>query len=842
MTTEDYDFRGNLLASRRQLACEYKATLDWSASPALEAETFTTSTTYDALNRPTSGTAPDKSVYRPVFNEAGLLETVRVDMRGSGTAASFVTNIEYDAKGRRVLIEYGNEVKTEYQHDPLTFRLRNLKTTRVSDQAVLQDLSYTYDPAGNITRIRDAAQQTLYFDNQVTAPLNDYTYDAAYRLIRAEGREHIGQASQPQTTPDDRFRVRLPHPGDGQAMRNYTERYEYDAVGNVTRLIHRAVDGNWSRRYTYDEPSLLDAGTNGNRLSATIVGANDVEPYGYDAHGNVTSMPHLPLMRWDFKDRLYATARQVVNGGAPETTYYLYDGADQRVRKVTERDSGTRKSERIYLGSFEVYREYGGDGEGTVLERETLHVMDDKQRIALVDTSTIDVDACEAPQRSLVRYQLANHLGSACLELDAAAQVISYEEYHPYGSTSYQAGRNAAEVSLKRYRYTGMERDEESGLEYHSARYYAPWIARWTSTDPAGLVDGPGLYSFAQDNPVNLRDVTGTDARAGTLVEFGPGLGQGHKLEQLHFFPESIQKKINPKWTRALSRQHKELVLLGSASLNRTVDKKLAKYAEGITSIRDEKHLLKIIHDVQDIWKDAGVSQDIVRDWAKSAYSTARKIGILKKPLPTGPSVLRRSRTGELSDAAKGSGLLGKVGKVAKVIAIAQGVLVAGDALADVFSGHPGRGAKKIATFAYDQTIGTVVDAAGLVKDAVEFLSDPLAGVRESLNQIKKMQDQQDAMLEDWLGGDDKNTPPVPPPAPSTPPPKTPQKPYRGTLAESLLLWTLAVGLAAKGSASNPEAVDPDVPEEKIDLGEIDCDAVDLDTLNDYIYSCTEVE
>ena len=43
-------------------------------------------------------------------------------------------------------------------------------------------------------------------------------------------------------------------------------------------------------------------------------------------------------------------------------------------------------------------------------------------------------------------------------------QIISYEEYYPYGSTSYQAGRSAAEVSLKRYRYTGKERDEENGV------------------------------------------------------------------------------------------------------------------------------------------------------------------------------------------------------------------------------------------------------------------------------------------------------------------------------------------------------------------------------------------
>src|SRR6202011_2633274 len=98
---------------------------------------------------------------------------------------------------------------------------------------------------------------------------------------------------------------------------------------------------------------------------------------------------------------------------------------------------------------------------------------------------------------SLIRYQFDNHLGSACLELDDNAAVISYEEYFPYGSTSYQARPNNADVSLKRYRYTGKERDEENGFYYHGARYYAPWLGRWTSADPAGIVDGINIYIYA---------------------------------------------------------------------------------------------------------------------------------------------------------------------------------------------------------------------------------------------------------------------------------------------------------------------------------------------------------
>lgn len=48
-----------------------------------------------------------------------------------------------------------------------------------------------------------------------------------------------------------------------------------------------------------------------------------------------------------------------------------------------------------------------------------------------------------------------------------------YEEYHPYGSTAWWSSGGDTEVSKKRYRYTGMERDEETGLQCHGVRYYA---------------------------------------------------------------------------------------------------------------------------------------------------------------------------------------------------------------------------------------------------------------------------------------------------------------------------------------------------------------------------------
>ena len=102
---EAYDFKGNSLRSTRQLTPELKTAPDWLANPLLEAEIFLKAITFDALNRPVTLTTPDNSVIRPAYNEANLLETMEVNLRGATTRTGFVTNIDYDAKGQRVLIE-----------------------------------------------------------------------------------------------------------------------------------------------------------------------------------------------------------------------------------------------------------------------------------------------------------------------------------------------------------------------------------------------------------------------------------------------------------------------------------------------------------------------------------------------------------------------------------------------------------------------------------------------------------------------------------------------------------------------------------------------------------------
>jgi RHS repeat-associated protein len=200
------------------------------------------------------------------------------------------------------------------------------------------------------------------------------------------------------------------------------------------------------------------------------------------------------------------------------------------VRKVTNTQNGTRTKERIYLVGCEVYREYSASTSPS-LERETLHVMGDKQRIAMVETRTLDTAGNDTTPQQLIRYQFGNHLGSTSLELDHHAQIITYEEYTPYGSTSYQAVRSQMETP-KRYRYTGMERDEESGLNYHGARYSTSGFARWCSPEPLGIAGRADQYALVDNNPIKLVDL---DGRIGTIalgligaaVGFAAGVGYG---------------------------------------------------------------------------------------------------------------------------------------------------------------------------------------------------------------------------------------------------------------------------------------------------------------------------
>ena len=233
----------------------------------------------------------------------------------------------------------------------------------------------------------------------------------------------------------------------------------------------------------------------------------------YDNHGNVTKMEHLSSLEWDYKDQLISTT----NGTF--TSYYNYDSEGNRSRKVVE--NGNIREEKYYIGGYEIYKHFTNLEND--YERETIKIADDIKTFVLIETkSTIEIENGEIVKTlepPIIRYQYDNHLGSACLELDNNANIISYEEYHPFGTTSYRAGRSETEVSLKRYKYCGKERDEESGLYYYGARYYAAWLCRWISTDPLKEeTPNSSSYVYCLDNPIKYVDPDGRKPKTSVSV------------------------------------------------------------------------------------------------------------------------------------------------------------------------------------------------------------------------------------------------------------------------------------------------------------------------------------
>lgn len=503
----------------------------------LETENFRKYTEHDALGRmtrlcnwhrdPNDALDPRRvMVYRPRYNQRGLLasEAVQVGARGlrvgddwsfdGGTETTVVANLAYNARAQRIRIDKNvtpalspaadrGRTRTTYEYDPLTFRLRRLRTVGRDDRGdpiQHQWLLYHYDAAGNIVEHYDHSYERVVANRPGVKPRCRYVYDALYRLIEASGRE---DASLSQNHPDESVGV---SPISAGALRPYRQFYAYDEVGNIVRMAHRApappvpamaAPPDWTRRYIYAPDS--------NRLLATHAasdGTNRVD-HDYDIHGSMLNFARtgdLTLVQWDVNDMI----RRLGLGGGGQG-HYNYAADKQRTRKAIRRTGGDGY-EHLYLGGYELHREY--DSRGNITELiETHHVFVDDERVLLIEDVRTTNDNRLRPG-VLYRYQHGNHLGSTALEIDDHGEPITYEEYHPYGTSAYRGHGSQLRAAKKRYRYTGMERDEESGLSYHTARYYLPWLGRWSTADPAGLADGPNRYRYSAD-PVSNMDRLG---------------------------------------------------------------------------------------------------------------------------------------------------------------------------------------------------------------------------------------------------------------------------------------------------------------------------------------------
>jgi RHS repeat-associated protein len=398
-----------------------------------------------------------------------------------------VRRIAYNAKGQRTLIAYGNDVLTRYAYDPHTFRLARMLTQPYTPDGdtfrptgpPLQDHGYAYDLIGNILSIRDRTPGCGIVNTPagVDALNRTFRYDPLDRLVSATGRE----CDLPPDLPfDDR-----PRGVDLTRTRPYTETYTYDRVGSLLRLAHTTGPAGFVRTFAMADGSnrLTQMTANGTPFAST-----------FDEAGNVTSEATTRHFAWNHADRLVAFAAQTPGAEPSVHAQYLYDASGERVTKLVRRQGGAVEVTH-YLGDIEHHRWVSG-------ANNHVHVMDDETRIALVRIGP----AAPGDGGVATQFQHGDHLGSTAVVADENGAVTNREEFTPYGETGFGS------FARKRYRFTGKERDEESGLNHHSARYLSPWTGRFISVDPHhGAYPQWSPFAYAQDSPLCVLDPTGKD-------------------------------------------------------------------------------------------------------------------------------------------------------------------------------------------------------------------------------------------------------------------------------------------------------------------------------------------
>ena len=217
-------------------------------------------------------------------------------------------------------------------------------------------------------------------------------------------------------------------------------------------------------------------------LFSTSAGAATLK-FEYDQAGNMISGQGR-YYEYNDANQLVKVRKDAPSG--PVIAEYVYDYQGQRVKKI---ENGITT---YYIGKHYEERK------GNTVNEKTNYIFVNGQRVA----ASIKKDNGLAR----VSYYLNNHLGSADVIVDEKGSVTDKVRYYPYGE--YRTQPNA-----QRHTYTGKERDEATEQYYYEARYYNPFIRRFTQADTVtpNLYDPQSLnrYAYARNNPNVYNDPSG---------------------------------------------------------------------------------------------------------------------------------------------------------------------------------------------------------------------------------------------------------------------------------------------------------------------------------------------
>ena len=243
----------------------------------------------------------------------------------------------------------------------------------------------------------------------------------------------------------------------------HTRSYAYDRNGNITRVTTNGADTHYS----------YNSRTTPNRLDFVLGAGNSFQSYAYNENGWTTSVGDSPVT-YDY--------RGLTTGHG--TAAYLIGPDRRRVKKTV----GTAVTYYLRGAGGTVLAEYTGQA------LSAKYVYAGSRRIARIAGDNHS-------------YYLADHLGSTRSLVDESGTVTAAYDYWPYGKILASSGAGATH-----FRFTGHERDSESGLDYMLARSYANDIGRFLRPDPMqGEYPGLSPYAYANNNPLKYVDPDGRE-------------------------------------------------------------------------------------------------------------------------------------------------------------------------------------------------------------------------------------------------------------------------------------------------------------------------------------------
>ena len=202
----------------------------------------------------------------------------------------------------------------------------------------------------------------------------------------------------------------------------------------------------------------------------------------FDANGNTTTKVDstgTTNYSWDYENRLTS----VTLPGSGGSVSYRYDPMGRRIYKSSS--SGTS----IYAYDFDTLVEETNSS-GAAIARYTQSGLIDEPLAML--------------RSGVTSYYQADGLGSVTSLSNAAGALAQTYTFDSFGSQTASSG------SLTNpFRYTALEFDTETNLQFSRARYYDPSTGRFISEDPIRFGGGISFYPYVGNQPTNFSDPSG---------------------------------------------------------------------------------------------------------------------------------------------------------------------------------------------------------------------------------------------------------------------------------------------------------------------------------------------